>query len=113
MRVDHIDPDSMGALVDGLCHTLRNPAMGLELSRRFRAVGLVDCSIEALTEIEHGDPPDGRTSYDRAAELMVAEGKLTAERGRAALSWQAEACDSGSFTTYGSVFMAAGRATGG
>lgn len=110
MRVDHIDPGAMRALVDGFCRTIRNPAMGLELSRRFRAAGLVERSIEALTEIEHDYPPDGRIYYGRASELMVAEGRLTAERGRAAVSWLAEAGDSGSFTTYSSLFVAAGRA---
>jgi SAM-dependent methyltransferase len=109
MRLDHPRPELASCLVAGFCASIQNPSMGLELNRRFAMAGLLDRTIDVLTEVERTYQEDVAEFFARAAETAIAKRWLTREEADSALIGLLEAGDSGYFTSYSSMFVVAGQ----
>ena len=109
MRVDHLNPDHAALVVAGFCASIQNPAMGLELNRRFADAGLVDRRIDVLTEVERDFPEDVAEFFTRAASTSVERGWLTQPEADRAVAAMQDAGDAGRYTSYSSMFIVAGR----
>ncbi len=110
VRIDHAsDPEGMALLTRFEMNQMRNPAMGLELHRRFAIAGLQDREILPMIDFD--------ASYDEAAAAIdratlaaaVAEGILTAERGEAVIAYLLQAAARGEYAWLGTMVIAAGR----
>lgn len=109
MRVDSDRPELVGAIVRGFCESIRNPAMGLELNRRMGEAGLVERTVESITEVERDYPEDVAEFFSRAAATAVAKGWITAPDAQMGLRAMQSAGDAGTYTSYSSMFIVAGR----
>ncbi len=110
LRIDHPnDPEGMALFTAFEMSQMKNPAMGLELNRRFGSAGLQDREIIPMIDFDD--------SYDEAAAAIdretaanaAAQGILTAERGEAMVSYLLEAAGRGEYAWLGTMVIAAGR----
>jgi SAM-dependent methyltransferase len=109
LRLDSSDALAAERIVAGFCASIRNPAMGLELNRRMANAGLLDRRVEVLTEVERAFDEDTAGFFARAAETAIAQGSLDRARATAALTAFQAAGDSGTYLSYSSMFIVAGR----
>lgn len=110
VRVDHPnDPEGMALLMAFEMSQLKNPAMGLELNRRFGIAGLQDREIIPMIDFD-GSYDEAAAAIDReTAASAAAQGILTAERGEAVVSYLLEAAGRGEYAWLGTMVIAAGR----
>lgn len=110
IRIDHAsDPEGLGLLTQFEMNQMRNPAMGLELNRRFAIAGLRDREIIPMIDFDN--------TYDESAALIdremlaaaVADGVLTPDRGEAVIAYLLEAAARGEYAWLGTMVIAAGR----
>jgi SAM-dependent methyltransferase len=110
VRIDHpADPETMALIADRDLRSFRNPNMGLELNRRFAQAGLVDRRIEPMIDFDPSYDPIAAAGDRRAAEALVAEGRISAERAEAAIRYLEEAAARGEYAWLGTMVVAAGR----
>lgn len=109
MRVDLADAQSVSKVVAGFCASIRNPSIGLELNRRMAAAGLVDRRVDALTYVEREYDAETAQFFAGAAESAVERGWLTRATADETLAAMQAAGDGGTYTSYSSMFIVAGR----
>jgi SAM-dependent methyltransferase len=108
LRIDHVDPEAARCIVDGVCATIRQPAMGLELFRRMAEAGFVERAVSCATEFDaYG--PELIDHYRPAAEWAVRVGRLTPERAHAAVEYLIAAGATNTYSSYSSLFVASAR----
>jgi SAM-dependent methyltransferase len=110
IRIDHpSDPEGMALLTAFEIGQMKNPAMGLELHRRFAIAGLQDREIIPMTDFD-GTYDEAAAAIDRqTAASAAAQGILTAERGEAVVSYLLQAAERGEYAWLGTMVIAAGR----
>ena len=110
IRIDHpSDPEGMALLTAFEMGQLKNPAMGLELHRRFAIAGLQDREIIPMTDFD-GTYDEAAAAIDReTAATAAARGILTPERGEAVVSHLLQAAERGEYAWLGTMVIAAGR----
>ncbi|HEV2005106.1 MAG TPA: methyltransferase domain-containing protein [Candidatus Limnocylindrales bacterium] len=110
VRIDHAsDPEGMALLIAFEMGQLKNPAMGLELNRRFAIAGLRDREIIAMTDFDDAyDEAAAAIDRETAASAAV-QGILTTERGEAVVSYLLQAAARGEYAWLGTMVIAAGR----
>jgi SAM-dependent methyltransferase len=110
VRIDHpADPEAMALIADRDLRSFRNPNMGLELNRRFARSGLVDRRIEPMIDFDPSYDPIAAAGDRSAAEALVAEGRISAERAEAAIRYLEQAAARGEYAWLGTMVVAAGR----
>jgi SAM-dependent methyltransferase len=110
VRIDHAsDPEGIALLTRFEMNQMRNPAMGLELNRRFATAGLLDREIIPMTDFD-GSYDEAAAAIDRETLAAAgAEGILTVERGEAVIAYLLEAAARGEYAWLGTMVIAAGR----
>ncbi len=115
LTIDAPDHEAMHRIIHHHTTTrTRQPYMGLELRRRFGAVGLTDGEIVPVIVGELTLPDIARYTgsgdfLTSAAAELVAAGQLTRERAEAVLAHVETASANGTFYGFGGIFVAAGR----
>lgn len=110
VRVDHPrDPDAMALIAALDVQSFRNPGIGLELNRRFAEAGLVDRRIVPMADFDGTYDPVAAEGDRKAAAMLVAEGRLAAERAEATIAYLEAAAARGEFSWLGTMVIAAGR----
>ena len=109
MRVDHSNPEHAALVVTGFCASIQNPAIGLELNRRFANAGLVDRRVDVLTEVERDFPADVEEFFARAASTSVKRGWLTQGDAELAIAAMRQAGEAGCYISYSSMFIVSGK----
>jgi ubiquinone/menaquinone biosynthesis C-methylase UbiE len=110
-QIDHPDREALELLNARWLTKFRNPGIGLELNRHFAAAGLVERRIEAM--VDYATNLDNLTAYGwdltPAAEALVSEKGLAADRAARVLRYLTEASQSQQLYAYVGMFVAAGR----
>ena len=110
VRIDHAsDPEGMALLIAFEMSQLKNPAMGLELNRRFATAGLKDREIIAMSDFDDAYDEAAAAIDRKTATTAAAQGVLTSERGEAVVSYLVGAAARGEYAWLGTMVIAAGR----
>jgi SAM-dependent methyltransferase len=96
-------------LIDGFLASIRNPAIGLTLNRIMTGAGLVDRTIDPITEVEQNYDPDVAEIFGEAANEAASQGWLSQDEARDALAALAETDIRGHYTSYATMLVVAGR----
>jgi ubiquinone/menaquinone biosynthesis C-methylase UbiE len=114
VRVDHPDdPEGMALLTAFQMNQMTNPAMGLELYRRFATGGLVEREIVPMADFDDLYDESAAAVDRKTGAGAVAQGLMTAERLDALVSYLLEASGRGEYAWFGSMIIAAGRVPAG
>lgn len=114
VRVDHPpDPEGMALLTAFEMNQMTNPAMGLELNRRFAMAGLRDREIIPMIDFVGSYDEDAAAIDREMAAGAAAQGILTAERGQAVVSYLLEAAGRGEYAWLGTMIIATGQVPSG
>lgn len=109
-RVDQPnDPEGMALLTAFEMSQMKNPAMGLELNRRFAIAGLEDREIIPMIDFDGTYDEDAAAIDREMAASAAAQGILTAERGEAVVSYLLQAAARGEYSWLGTMVIAAGQ----
>ena len=103
------DPEGMALLTAVQMTQMTNPAMGLELPRRFATAGLVDTQIVPMTDFLDDYDADAAALDREIGADAVARGLITAERVESIISYLTEASGRGEYAWFGTMVIAAGR----
>jgi len=103
------DPEGMALLTAVQMTQMTNPAMGLELPRRFATAGLVDTQIVPMTDFLDEYDADAAALDREIGADAVARGLMTAERVESIISYLTEASGRGEYAWFGTMVIAAGR----
>lgn len=111
VRLDHPDEEGLNLLLDRWMTGTRNPSMGLALNRHFAAAGLVDRVVTpvALGGRDYADLVLFGLDLSVPATALVTEGRLTQPQADSVLAHLTAASQDGSFFSYGTMVVAAGR----
>lgn len=109
MRIDLPAAENAAKVIAGFCASIKNPAMGLELNRRMADAGLAERQIDVLTEVEREYDEASAEFFRRAARTAVERGWLTEQSAAETLAAMHEAGINGTYTSYSSMFIVAGR----
>lgn len=111
VQIDHPDREALDLLFGRWLQRTRNPAMGLELNRRFADAGLVERHVVPV--MEYAMSIDHLVAYGldlpAAAAELQADGALPPERAARALAYLTEASQAQSLSTHAGFFIVAGR----
>lgn len=115
MRIDHADREALAVLVERDLRSIRQPDMGLTLFRFFADAGLVERTVTPVMshELDVAEIEAYGLDLKAAADELVMEGRLPAERAYAAVSYLEEASQNGTFMSYGVIIVVAGRVPSG
>ena len=103
------DPEGMALLTAVQMTEMTNPAMGLELPRRFATAGLVETQIVPMTDFLDEYDADAAALDREIGADAVARGLMTAERVESIVSYLTEASRRGDYAWFGMMVIAAGR----
>ena len=111
LRLDHPDPETLGALYARYVAHIRQPDAGLTLYRRFAEAGLMGRTVEPipLPMTDVALPRVYGLDLGSAAEALVAEGRLDRARATAALAYLDDASRGGTFYARIEMVLATGR----
>jgi ubiquinone/menaquinone biosynthesis C-methylase UbiE len=109
MRIDHEQPLLARLLVDVFTETIRFPAMGLEMNRRMASAGLIDRTVETLTEVERDFPTEAAAIFRAGSDRLVASERMDPTEADAVLAWLVAQSAAGRYTSYTSMFIVSGR----
>lgn len=109
IRLDLPDQNWVRGLLGGFLASIRNPGIGLALHRLMGGAGLVERTIDPVTEVETSYHPDVAEIYAEAANTAVGMGLLARDQADRALDALDDAERLGRYTSYATMLVAAGR----
>lgn len=109
MRIDVNPTENGAAIVRAFCATLRSPDMGLRLHREMALAGLVERSVDTLTETQHELPEEVIDAWVDSAQIAVDRGWLSGEEAAETLDTLRAFGKRGVYMSYASMFVVAGR----
>jgi SAM-dependent methyltransferase len=111
VQIDHPDHEALEQLLHVSNAPRRNSYMGLELNRRMANAGLVERVIEIVPVCvrDHSDTQAYGLDLTAAADVLVAERRLSADRASALLADLQGASDDGTYFCWAGFCLA--RAT--